>query len=259
VGGQNQVALRAQLRFEQSIATLEGRLDEADALAIEADAAESSAHLGGLGTEGAKRQLAVRREQGRLEELVPLFTVHQTASPCHATPGAVLAYLAAETGEPWEASTRLRRVMDTGIGDIPDDADWPFVMAMLAEAAVVVGDREAAATLHKIISRQDGTQMWTSGAYCGPAARLLAKLENALGWTDHADWHFNEAVESSRRLDSPVWIARCQLDWAKTWIERGEIVRAVQLIYAADETMETLELPALRRQSSMLKNQLDPR
>jgi hypothetical protein len=200
----------------------------------------------------------VRREQGRLDELTELFTVHHNDGPRHEMPGAVLAYLAAETGEPQKAFVHLRRVMETGIGDLPDHPDRLGVMAMLAEAAVLVGDREAAVTLHEIISRHDGTQMWTSGAYCGPAARLLAMLENAFGWTDHADWHFNEAVESSRRLHSPVWIARCQLDWAATWIERGEIVRAVQLIYAADEAMEALELPALRRQSSMLKLRLGP-
>ncbi len=259
MGGQNQVALRGRLRFEQSIATLEGHLDEAEALAIKADAAESGAHLGSLGTEGAKRQLALRREQDRLEELIPLFTLHQTISPHHVTPGAVLAYLAAETGEVQESSTRLRRVMDSGIGNIPADRDWPFVMALLAETAVAVGDRDAAATLHEIITTQDGMQMWTSGVYCGPAARLLAALENTLGWIDHADWHFNEAVESSRRFGSPVWSARCQLDWAATWIERGEIVRAVQLIYGADDAMQNLELPALQRRSSRLKHQLDPR
>ena len=141
----------------------------------------------------------------------------------------------------------------------PTTSDWPFVMAMLAEAAVVVGDREAAATLHAI----DLLSRWNAdvdeGRSCGPSARLLAKLEYALGWTDHADWHFNEAVESGRRLMSPVWTARCQLDWAWAWIGRGETVRAVQLIYAAEAEIDGLDVPALRCQSSILKHHLDPR
>lgn len=64
----------------------------------------------------------------------------------------------------------------------------------------------------------DGLQMGSSGISCGPAARLLAMLEHTLGWEDHADWHFADAIESSRRFNSPVWTARCHLDWAKTWM-----------------------------------------
>jgi hypothetical protein len=99
--------------------------------------------------------------------------------------------------------------------------------------------------------------MWTNGVPTGPAARLLALLEHVLGRTEEADRHFAEAVEFSRRLMSPVWTARCQLDWAETWLVRGEIARTVQLIYAADATMEMLELPALRRQSANLRNRLN--
>jgi hypothetical protein len=41
--------------------------------------------------------------------------------------------------------------------------------------------------------------------------------------------------------------------------DRGQIVRAVQLIYSADAITETLELPALHRQSALLKGQLNQR
>ena len=193
-----------------------------------------------------------------LEELRALFTVRHNSSRQDAVSAAVLAFLAAETGDRHEATILLERAMGRGIGAVPDDADWPLAMAMLAEVAALVGDREAAVSLHESVARQDGTQMWSDGILCGPAARLLAKLEHTLGWTDHADWHFAEAIESGRRLESPVWTARCQLDWASTWIERGEIVRAVQLIYAADAAMDAHELPALERQASMLKRRLGP-
>ena len=257
-GGQNQVARRAQLRLQQTIATLDGRLGDADTLATEVDALECNAHISDNGTGHAKRELAVRREQDRLEELRALFTVRHNSSRQDAVSAAVLAFLAAETGDRHEATILLERAMGRGIGAVPDDADWPLAMAMLAEVAALVGDREAAVSLHESVARQDGTQMWSDGILCGPAARLLAKLEHTLGWTDHADWHFAEAIESGRRLESPVWTARCQLDWASTWIERGEIVRAVQLIYAADAAMDAHELPALERQASMLKRRLGP-
>jgi hypothetical protein len=141
---------------------------------------------------------------------------------------------------------------------MPDDADWPLAVAMWSEVAARTGDRDAAATLREMLLFHNGTQMWTSGISCGPAARLLANLEHVLGSAADADRHFAEAVESSRRINSPIWVARCQLDWAKTWILRGETVRAVQLIYAADAVTEALTLPALRQQSAMLRDQLGP-
>ena len=256
-GGQNQIALRARLLFAQTIATFDGRLGDAAELSIEADDVGRSARLADDSTEALQRVLALRREQDRLEEIAPVVTDQLTAHPRRTAWDAVLTFLLAETGQHHEVAVRLRSASRTGMWEMTDDDDWPLAMAMWSEAAVRIADREAAAILHQILRPHDGVQMWTNGVPTGPVARLLALLEHVLGRTEEADRHFAEAVEFSRRLMSPVWTARCQLDWAETWLVRGEIAQTVQLIYAADATMEMLELPALRRQSANLRNRLN--
>ena len=105
----------------RSIAILEGRLDEADALATKVDLAESNAHLGDLGTERAQRQLALRRgSRAGSRRSFPSSSLIRRSRRATRLSGASLAYLAAETGDHQAASTRLKRVMDR-TDDIPDD------------------------------------------------------------------------------------------------------------------------------------------
>jgi hypothetical protein len=99
--------------------------------------------------------------------------------------------------------------------------------------------------------------MSSAGVGCGPAARLLALLEIVLDQPNDADGHFAEAIDFSRGMESPVWTARCQLDWAQTWMDRGAVAWAAQLTDDADTTAGMLALPALQRQWMNLRDQLD--
>jgi len=54
------------------------------------------------------------------------------------------------------------------------------------------------------------------------ASRLLALLEALLGQPEEADRHFAQAVIGSQEIMSPVWVARCHLEWAEILFERGK-------------------------------------
>jgi signal peptidase I len=256
-GGQNQIALRAQLLLDQTIAILEGRLDEADALSIEASDLGRLTGLTETDSMVAMNRLALRREQVRLPELIPALADDTTGRPPGAAAAAAIAFARAESGYRHDAAVLLDRAYQAGFDAIPDDINWPVAVALWSEVAVHVRHRPAAAALHEILLPHNGLQMSSAGVGCGPTARLLALLEIVLDQPNDADGHFAEAIDFSRGMTSPVWTARCQLDWAQTWMDRGEVAWAAQLTDDADTTAGMLALPALQRQWMNLRDQLD--
>ncbi len=256
-GGQNQIALRSHLVLGHALAVIDGRL--ADAETLSAEACDVRRMTGTIQTDkvGAISQLALRREQERLPELIPALTVDAASRPPSAAAAAAVAFALVESDHRDDAAILLHRASHAGFGDIPDDIEWPLAVALWSEVAAYIGDRRAASDLCEILRPHDGIQMTSGSVGCGPASRLLANLEVLLGRPTDADRHFDEAIAFSRGLMSPVWMARCQLDWAQTWLERGETTRAAQLTDEADATAGALALPALGRQWAALRDQLD--
>ncbi|HEY5250446.1 MAG TPA: hypothetical protein VIJ09_02235 [Acidimicrobiales bacterium] len=138
-----------------------------------------------------------------------------------------------------------------------DDVDWPVAVALWSEVAVRTGDRRAAAQLLEILRPHDGIRLSSGTVGCGPTARLLALLEILLGRPVDADQHFAEAVAFSEHLMSPVWTARCRLDWAQTQLDRGQTADAHRLTEEADAAAGELDLPALCRQWTTVRDELD--
>jgi tetratricopeptide (TPR) repeat protein len=255
-GGQNQVAVRSHLRIGQSIATLDGRLADADTLSAEVSETWPVTATAEPDAARALAQIPLRREQDRLAELIGALATNVT-SPASAAVPAAAAFALLETGQRDDAAIALHRADAAGFGTIPDDVDWPVAVALWSEVAARTGDRHAAAELYQILRPHDGLQMCSGPAGYGPTARLLALLETLLGRPDDADRHFAEAVAFSRRLMSPVWTARCQLEWAQTRFDRGQLAEASELTDDADHAAGEFALPALCRQWTALRDQLD--
>src|SRR6185503_153276 len=148
----------------------------------------------------------------------------------------------------------LERVAGHAFADVADDAGWPMAISLLAETAALVGDRRAAAPLAEILSpfAADGTLMMTGGVVLGPASRLLALVHTVTG-VDDVDRCFASAIDEADRLESPIWRARCRLDWAAWSRARGGDDRAAMLIAEADAVIGDRDLPAVRRQLAELR------
>lgn len=237
----------------QMVATMDGRLVEAEALSR-----EILSVTGGISPQealvyAATMQLAVRREQGRLAELASFWTAIATQG---AVTASIAAFVLAETDDLDGAAILLHDASGNDFDDIPDDLAWPVSAAMWAETAALVRDRDAATMLHELHVPFDGLACATGGIAFGPHARLLARLEDVLDRSSDADRHYAAAIEQSERLMSPVWVVRCRLDWAASLLERGAAERARELADAADATMGTLTLPRLRDQLMDLRSQL---
>ena len=247
-GGANPTAFRMGLLLSQMMSAVEGRLVEAEALSIEQWQAWQAMSVAEAVTYRSVEQFAVRREQGRLAEIVPLWRDYLAAHPRDAAAASMVAFALAASGDVDEAAVRLHDAGRAGFRDIPDEAGWPLAVAMWLETAVLVADRDATRTLYDLFAPYDGCFAGTGGISCGPAARLLARAEHLLGETETADRHFDAAIDLSRNLGSPLWIARSQLDWAETWIERGDADRARQLADEAEGAIGALSLPVLQQQ-----------
>ncbi len=255
-GGRNNLALRGSLLIEQMIAAVDGRLLEAKALSVEQFEVWQNTSPAEAFTYRAVETVVIRREQGRLGESIPAWTEFVLGQPRAGAAAGVVAFALAEAGRLDDAAARVHEASSDRFRDVPDEAGWPFAIAMWTEAAVRVADRDAAAALHELVVPLDGIHLATGGIMCGPAARLLAMLEHVLDRPADIDRHFGEAVEISRRLMSPVWLARSRLDWAENLASRGERARARQLVDEADATIGSLPLPALQQQSARLREQL---
>ena len=64
------------------------------------------------------------------------------------------------------------------------------------------------------------------GVVDGPVAFYLGKLASLLGRGEAAKGHFTEALDISHKLDSPYWIARTQIEWARLLRKPGPEDRA---------------------------------
>ncbi len=242
---------RAILMIGEMIAASDGELVVAEARSAELYRLLSAMGLPEAITYRATMGLAGRREQDRLAEMIPVWTEFRDSRPLvfDATDAAVM-FMLATTGEIDEASVLLDRAAATDFVGVPDDAGWPMAIALYAETAAIVADRRAAATLAEIIRplAADRAQLGTGGIMCGPATRLVACLEAVLGQDEQSNTSFAAAIEDADRSESPIWRARCRLDWAETLLARGDSERATALIDEAEHAIGDLDLPAVQRQ-----------
>ena len=252
----NGAARRMQLLLDQMIATIDGRLVEAQSLSIELVRAWSAAGMPEATTYQGTTGVATRREQARLDQIIEGWSLFLAMHPTASSADSTIAFALLETGDVDGAASRLDAAR-AGLDSMPPDAGWPIAVGMWSEVAAGVADRESAAILHQLLEPIDGGQVVTGGIALGPATRHLARLEVVLDRRKDADRHFAASVEQSRSLDSPVWTARCQLDWADTCFAQGDRNRAAQLLADAEATMGSLDLTRLEQQAVTLRERLD--
>jgi len=138
------------LTLHATRAFVEGRLEEAERLTLEAFAqrrrepTELTVYTFGV------QLLWLRREQGRLSELAPYVRAHPLDSriPMMAAFRATAALLDLETGSPEDAREQLARLAENDLADLPRDFTYLYGLAVLSELCAALGDPACAATLY---------------------------------------------------------------------------------------------------------------
>jgi tetratricopeptide (TPR) repeat protein len=201
-----QPIMRWTLRFtEMPRALLAGRLDAADALAMQAFEA-SGASADGLTIFGA--QIAnLRWEQGRLHELVDLIAQAVIDNP--ALPAFKVAHALAlcSAGNYDKARELLEPLVADRFASIPLDSTWSQTLANWSEVAFRIGASEAAASLYDLLLPHQRTIIWTGATVWGPVTRHLGRLALMMERYDEAEAHLAAATAEHERIGAPVWQA----------------------------------------------------
>ncbi len=232
-------------------ALLDGRLDEADALAREALAAGAHGETVTAPQYYAGQLLAIRREQARMAELEAPVREMVAGNPHRPAWRAALMTLLWETGRLEEAREEFEALSAHDYADIPEDGDWLTAITLLAEGAVALADRARALRLHEmLLPYRAGNVVIGLAAIClGAAARFLGGLAATVGNPAEAAEHYRLAIEGNTALKTPVYLAHTQLDYAALLAPGPQ---ATELIEAAARTAERLQLPKLQQRIAQL-------
>lgn len=240
-----------------SAALLEGRFGDAESGMAEAGELGQRARNPQALPLALGQTIALRRAQGRLGEILP---VYERVAPgldwLGPFPRVTLAMIYTETGAP-EKACRLVDALAPDLAAIPRRADWLVSMAELAHVCAAVGDRPCAEPLRALLEPYAGRHAVYPGPmlHAGPVSHALAVLAALQDDRDAAGRHFENALAEAERMGARPSAARIACDFAD-WLRRssgeGERRRGAALAADALERAEALGMPTLSARAAAL-------
>ncbi|MDX1606653.1 MAG: LuxR C-terminal-related transcriptional regulator, partial [Candidatus Competibacterales bacterium] len=206
----------------------------------------------------AMLMFTLRREQGRLGELLPVLRHFVRNTPYNATwrPGLALVYAELDLAE--EARAQFESLTAGDFAAIPHDALWSTSMTYLAQVCVYLDDAGHAASLYEHLRAYTGRNIVT-GAHTvclGSADRFLGMLAMTRQQWDRAERHFQAALAMDERTGGRPWLAHSQYQYARLLAQRKQLESALSLLEAALATARELGMAALERRCEALREKL---
>lgn len=202
---------RSRLLLRRSaLAQLEGRFADAERLLDEARAAGRAA--GNTTTElmSAAQRWTTRYLQGRAADVEDEIDDAMGGADAFPILRCVLALLHAETGRSDRAAVVIEHHVADGFAGLPRDGYWLLSMALLAEAAVRVGDPAGARALYDaLLPYRDHAIVVGRGAVAcwGSVERTLGILASLGDDVERAREHLERAAAVNLRLRAWPWLA----------------------------------------------------
>lgn len=227
-----------------AVALLQGRLDEAEAIAHQAlaigerfDFVHVEVMFGG--------QLAwIRRHQGRYRELEQLNDQRRARFPWLVDNDPGYPLLLVELGR-LEEARRCYQAMHEAVVAGQRGQDVEFSRAVLADVCWLLADAGGARPLYDSLLPVAGRHLvnGVAGMSMGSADRYLAELAALLGRYDEADARFEAAHRMHRRMGARPWLAVGQEAQARMLLMRdrpGDRLGAAEAAHAARTTFSSL-------------------
>jgi len=197
----------------------------------------------------AAQTMALRREQGRLAEVVERIAAAAEQTPEVPAWRCTLAHVYAQLGEADSARDQLRMLGD--LADLPRDALWLLSMTRLATVAHALDDRGRSQEAYDLLLPYANRFVVSLSVLCeGSTSRPLGMLATTLGRYDDAALHFDRALDMCAQIRSPPWMAHTACEYARMLRLRGgpgDHARAGAHLATADATAGRLGLHALKR------------
>jgi predicted ATPase/DNA-binding SARP family transcriptional activator/class 3 adenylate cyclase len=244
-----------------NLALFEGRLAEAEG------AIQEALELGRL-VQSANAELAfdlqlyaLRREQGRLEEL--LNTVERAVDdyPGYPVLRFVLVDILVELGREHDARASFDACAADDFRVDPDD-QWLFSLSLLPEACRELGDVTRASELYERLRPYKRHNAVATPELCrGSVSRGLGILAGVMSKPSQAVEHFENALEMNAAMGTRPWVAHTEYDYARMLLAGGapaDRVRAAELLASAHATCADLGMTALAGKVTALLEELPP-
>ena len=196
--------------------------------------------------------VAIRWVQGRLDEVRERIDEHGDRYRGIARWRDAL--VAAEVGDVAAARAEIERHARDGFSGLPRGGLWLLHVCALAQAAVLLGDRDRGAELYAMLEPyEDRNAISVSTLPFGPVAWRLGMLATLTEGWDEAERHFERALERCEVLGALAVRARVLIDEAAMFATRGRAgddERAAAALAEASTIARELDLPAIAERAS---------
>jgi tetratricopeptide (TPR) repeat protein len=205
-------------------AFLSGRFGDAEALAEEALARGQRVQSATAMQYFGAQLFALRREQGRLQEIAAAAAGLADAYPTNAGWRAALAFLYRELGQVEEARREFERLAANDFADVPRDFNWLIAVAFLGDVSAFLNDVARSEKLYELLAPYAHRAVVVApGIACtGSVSYVLARLACTLRRFEAAARHFQDAIEMNARMGARAFLAHAQADYAALLLARNQ-------------------------------------
>ena len=152
---------------------------------------------------------AIRSQQGRIVELLPLIEQAVAEQPNHrGFLAAMLARALARAGRLDDAADVLHGLAVHNDYDMPHNGQWFVGTEQLADAVEILGDTAVAAILRERLTPFAGRIANSSAGVTRPTDQALAQLALVLDDLDGAAAAATRAIAASRTRNTPIFLGR---------------------------------------------------
>ncbi len=193
-----------------------------------------------------------RTNQGRGDEVIEMLEQSVAAYP--GIPGwrGALAAVYAWLGRHDDAAVILREATNTRFEHVPWDAVRMPTLAVYADAAAQVGDKDAARILYELMEPFATHFVYNDASGHGHVRLFLGLLAATLGMDEQADAHLEFARRFHEQNGLLLLAAQTCLGWAEALADRGESDRARSQAERALELAREHGLPVIEERAAAI-------
>ncbi len=243
--------------WESTFAHLAGDVEGAERLALQSYEYGARAQVGSAASSLASMHYTLRRQQGRIAELLPAMEALESGASASPAWRAALALAQVETGAVDTGRKRYERLAGRDFSSIPRDWFWSITAALLTETCAALRDAERAPLLYALLEpyAERFVQVIFTANW-GSVHRYLGLLAGATDRFGDAERHFEAALAANARIGAVLMTAETQCAYGALLLRRGangDRERAAALGAPAQQVAEPRGLDDLARRARALR------